>query len=346
MKLKHTYAIHCLVMFYEIEMFKKSFVPGILNMVKGVENPENMTLVLDYSVREDFENIDHDALPSEKYLHSEWDKQIEKLENTGTIVNPMTHTQFGLEPLGIAKSRRLFNDLYSRKYDILMWGETDSLFPKETFDALEQVVSYAEKNKIYKYVITFAYRKMWSGDWKVLEHPEFTNVPFEDTDEWNLNNIASEKCTMSIEQMNEFNTRHTKNGYDLQILKTPKFDGSCLVFTSEMIKAGINIPRALLMSGEDTSFAEIAKKILGDNYIQFHVANLLRVHNRRYPEKRLYIKGENNPKGFCGEKDKGKWWKLMENMSKENLYNLGNPSFKFHTWEDYFNKVKELKNGK
>jgi hypothetical protein len=186
---------------------------------------------------------------------------------------------------------------------------------------------------------------MWDAGWKMIEHPEFTNIPFEDTDEWNLKNPASEKCTMTIEQMNELNERYTKDGYDLGMLKEPKFDGSCLVFTSELVRAGINIPQALLMSGEDTSFGEAAKKLLGNNYVQFHVGNLLRVHNRRYPNKRLYIRGENNPQGFCGPDDKGVWWKIMEHMSKENLHNLGNPGFKFWTWSDYFNKVKELKNG-
>jgi len=347
MKLTKKYAIHCLVMFYEIDMFIESFVPGIENMLEGIENPENITLVLDYSLREDFEKIDREALPEDGYLIGKWTEATDMLSKKyGILIHEKVHILGEGHkdiPLGIAKARRDFNEKYASRVDYLMWGETDSYFPKETFDALEQIVSYTEKNRIYKYTVTFAYRKMWDATWKAIEHPEFTNVLFEDTDEWNLKNPASEKCTMTIEQMNEINERHTKDGFDLQILKTPLFDGSCLVIASEMVRAGVNIPQALLMSGEDTSFGESAKKILGKDYIQFHLANLLRIHNRRYPNKRKYIKGENNPFGFCGEKDKGIWWKIMEIMSKENLHNLDNPAFKFWTWDDYFNKVKELK---
>ena len=67
MKLNKTYAIHCLIMFYEIEMMK-DWVKGIQNMVKGIENPENIILHIDYSMCEDFEKIDHKALPSDGYL--------------------------------------------------------------------------------------------------------------------------------------------------------------------------------------------------------------------------------------------------------------------------------------
>jgi hypothetical protein len=347
MKLTKKYALHVLIMFYEIEMMR-DWVKGIQNMVEGIENPENITLCIDYSLRQDFEKIDHKALPSDGYLITEYMKQIEILEGLGVKVNDYVlsdghadEQKYIEEPMSIAHARRDFNYKYATKVDYLMWGETDSFFPKETFQALERIALYSIATKAYRYVVSFGYRKMWDSGWAVLEHPEFVHETFEDTDEWNLHNKASEKCYMSIEEMNEINERHLVNDFDITPLSEPKFDGSCVVFSSDLIKSGVNIPHALLMSGEDTSLANTTKKLLGDTYMQFHVKNVLRVHNRRHPEKRNYILGEDNKMGFCG-KSKGDWWILLEKMSKFNLYNLNNPSVKFYTWKDYFDKVKNM----
>ena len=340
MKLEKTYAIHCLIMFYEVEMMR-DWVKGIQNMVEGIENPENIILDIDYSMCQDFEKIDEDALPKDGYLIEEFHNQLDHLINMGITWRDTIHRNMYKddEPISIAHARRDFNYEYADKVDYLMWGETDSFFPKETFQIIERIALYADEQKLYKHVITFAYRKMWDKGWAVLEHPEFAGETFQDTDEWNLHNKASEKCYMSIIQMNKINFKYAKDDFDIIQLNEPKFDGSCVVFSSELVKSGVNIPHALLMSGEDTSMGWSAKKILGDNYSQFHVKNILRVHNRRHPKKRNYIVGEDNVMGFCGEKDKGKWWKILEQWSKENLYNLDNPQFKFHTWKDYFTSM-------
>jgi hypothetical protein len=347
MKLNKTYAIHVLVMFYEIEMFKE-WVKGIQNMVEGIENPENIIIYIDYSLRQDFEKIDYNKLPENGYLVIEYKKQIEILEGLGTNVRDFilssVHTNkkynpyiYNSEPYSIARARRDFNYKCATMVDYLMWGETDSFFPRETFQVLERIALYTKSANLPKHVVTFAYRKMWDAGWSIMEHPEFTNEVFQDTDEWNLYNKASEKCYMSIEEMNKINKR--ADDFDIIGLNEPKFDGSCVVFSSDLIKSGVNIPHALLMSGEDTSIGWMAKKILGNNYSQLHVKNILRVHNRRHPNKRNYIIGEDNKMGFCGESDKGRWWKILEQMSKENLCNLDNPQYKFHTWEDYFSSI-------
>jgi len=340
MRLNNKYAIHVLVMFYEIEMFKE-WVKGIENMIQDVENPENIILHIDYSLRQDFEQIDEDALPEEGYLIEEFHNQMDILINMGVTWHDVIHRNMYKddEPLSIARARREFNYEYADKVDLLMWGETDSFFPKETFQVLEQLSGNLTSQNIYRYVVSFAYRKMWDKSWAMLEHPEYMQLDYEDNDEWIMNNIASEKCTMTIEQMNKLNEKYTKDGFDIMQFDQPLFDGSCVVFASDLIRSGVNIPQALLMSGEDTALGFMAKTIMGNGYIQFHVRNLLRVHNRRFELKRLYIKDEDNPHGGCGKDDKGMWWKVMETMSKENLYNLGNPKFKFNTWKDYFTSV-------
>ena len=102
------------------------------------------------------------------------------------------------------------------------------------------------------------------------------------------------------------------------MITTPKFDGSCLVISSNLIKSGVQIPHAITHCAEDTSLAEMAKLIMGNMYRQFCITNILRVHNRRHPKKRLYVKNENNPMGFNGEA-KGEWWNVLSNSSKHNL---------------------------
>lgn len=221
----------------------------------------------------------------------------------------------------------------------MLWGETDSLWPKETFTTIETIDQYASPNNINRYIITFAYRKMWGPDWEPLEHVDMTNAQFIDTEEWNLNAPESPKSYMSLEQMNEINDRADE--LDIRVLKEPKFDGSCLVISSDLIKAGVNIPHALLVCGEDTSFADMAKFMMGDQYIQFVIKNILRVHNRRHPQKRLYIKNENNPRGFC-DHGKGDWWKLISNMSKSNLSKLRNNQDKFLTFDDHQKQLGKL----
>ena len=73
--------------------------------------------------------------------------------------------------------------------------------------------------------------------------------------------------------------------------------------------------------------------------MQFVIKNILRVHNRRHPKKRLYILNENNPRGFCGD-GKGNWWTILHDMSKENLASL-RYQYKTYTMDDVFNKIKE-----
>ena len=65
------------------------------------------------------------------------------------------------------------------------------------------------------------------------------------------------------------------------------------------------------------------------------------MHNRRHPRKRLYIKNENNPRGYCGDA-KGNWWKVLESMSKSNLSKLMNNQDKFLTFDDYRKELKKL----
>ena len=258
------------------------------------------------------------------------------MESAGYKVNVTTKTND--DPIyNIPGYRRDLNHNYCEDVDFVLWGETDSLFPKETLTTIESVDEYAKQNNINRYVLTFGYRKNWDDSWKVLEHPYFEDVEYVDKQEWTDNHEASEKAYMTIDRMNEINEMGDE--LDIKIIDYPKFDGSCLVIKSDVIKSGVNIPHSLLMCAEDTSFGRMAKLVLGDSYVQFVVKNILRVHNRRHPRKRLYIKDETNQRGYVDKK--GNWWDIISQMSKHNEAKLLNNQSKFFTYEDFLKEAKK-----
>jgi hypothetical protein len=236
----------------------------------------------------------------------------------------------------IADYRRDLNYKYCKKVDFVLWGETDSFFPKEAFNLIETLSVAASKNGINRYIMSFAERKMWDSSWSATEHVDYEKLTLNES-EMSPDNENFAKSLISIEKMNEINSKTIE--YDIRTIDNPKIDGSCLVISSELIRSGANIPHALLCSGEDSSFGTMAKLICGDKFIQFVCKNILKVHARRHPQKRMYIKDEDNPRGFCG-KEKGEWWSVLQTMSKANLNVLLNSQEKFYTFKDVFDKLK------
>ena len=57
------------------------------------------------------------------------------------------------------------------------------------------------------------------------------------------------------------------------------------------IKAGVNIPKSVFFVHEDSAFMWMTNKVLG-NIPQYVIKNILLVHNRNHPKKRMYIKDE------------------------------------------------------
>ena len=202
------------------------------------------------------------------------------------------------------------------------------MFPKEAIVSLEQLTPVVRKQGLYRFIACFADRKLWDNSWDVTVHPKFINHKYDDKD---VDNINQAKSCMSIEQMNLINSEIKE--IDVQTINHPKIDGSCLVLTSDLIKSGVNIPPCFIHN-DDESLSMMAQKILGDKYLQIVFKNVLKVHARRHPHKRMYIANENNPRGFCG-KEKGDWWQVFKQMSQHNLNTLFNNSGKFYTYEDF-----------
>ena len=121
------------------------------------------------------------------------------------------------------------------------------------------------------------------------------------------------------------------------MINYPKFDGSGLVISSDVVKSGVNIPRSVFFIHEDTAFQNSLIKMFDGNIPQFVIKNILLVHNRKHPDKRKYIKGEENiNKGDVGAARKThSWYDDANKMCEHNAYTMFRQG-KTYTWEDVF----------
>ena len=334
MKLKYKYAIGVHVMFYEIEMYKE-YIDGLINLVEQVENKENIYLDFCFNTSEYFEKIDHNKIGMLQ-LEQLFFEGLDRLKKLGCNQGNWSWKRNGEDVYTVADYRRDFNNNYCKKVDFLMWGETDSFFPKEAFQVLELLKPNTDAQGLHRYILSWADRKMWDDSWRVTEHVDYENIQFIDTPD-QVDNENYAKSPLSIEKMNTINAKVKE--LDIRTINTPKIDGSCLVLTSDLIKSGVNLPHSLLLYGDDSSIGTMAKHILGNKFVQFTVKNVLKVHARRHPKKRLYILNEDNPRGFCGDK-KGKWSQVLDQYSKQNLHTLIGCQNKFFTFQDVFDKLQ------
>jgi hypothetical protein len=158
-----------------------------------------------------------------------------------------------------------------------------------------------------------------------MDTPEDTKLA--ESSPWSI------RYTMSQEEMDEVNSK-TKE-LDVQMIKYPKFDGSGLVISSDLLRTGANIPPAVYMNGDDSAFLESCRLHMGENYRQFVIKNILKVHNRNHPNKRNYVKDEDQSKNTHFKRSTRGWYKEFNEVSKGNLNKL------FYSQEP-FNK-KEIK---
>jgi hypothetical protein len=231
----------------------------------------------------------------------------------------------------IADYRREFNEKYCEVVDVLMWGETDSLIPKQTFEILDSLHNNVKENTP-KYITFFSTCKMWDESWKQLEHPDFTDKPFIDGD---TKNWWSLRYNMNIDEMNKINDK--VNDLDIRVAESYKFNGCGLVISSDVIKSGVNIPKSVFFIHEDTAFLNSISKLFGNSIPQYIVKNILLVHNRKHPKKRNYIKGEMNidSNDIGSKRLTHEWYMKANKMCEHNAYNMFNQS-KTYTWGDVF----------
>jgi hypothetical protein len=326
--LKKKYVIGVHVMFFEIEIFKE-YIDGLINLLEGVENKENVTLDFCFNTSEHIEKIDTDKI-SKEALVGQFKEGISRLQHTLAMpnINFWIHdTSDGF--YYHADYRRDLNYKYCKKVDYVMWGETDSFFPKEALNAIESLSQYTDSQNIHRYIMSFADRKMWDSSWDPLVHPKFLDHTFIDDDKGHLNPNQA-KSPMSIEKMNLINSESDE--FDFNYITEPKISGSCLVLSADLIKSGVNIPLCLIYN-DDEGLSIMAKKILKEKFLQFVCKNILHVHARRHPKKRLYILEENNPHAFADRKNNA--FQKFKSLSQANINSLINGEDKFYEYKDF-----------
>tara|TARA_R100000988_G_scaffold103095_1_gene80841 strand:- start:472 stop:1434 length:963 start_codon:yes stop_codon:yes gene_type:complete len=317
-KLNNKFAIGCLVQWYEIEIVEE-YIESLRKSLDSIENKENIIVDFKLVINQDLEKIDESQMTMDKII-TRFEKMIKGFELDVTE-----------ELVTIADYRRWFNDYYCEKVDVLMWGETDSLLPKQTFQILDNLHTQA-KETTPKYVSFFGICKMWDDSWKILEHPDFTDKPFIEND---YDNWWSLKYTMSADEMYKINEKVEE--LDVRTLNQFKFNGCGLVISSDVIKAGVNIPRSVFFVHEDTAFQHMMIRLFGNSIPQYVIKNVLLVHNRNHPKKRMYIEGERKD-GTMNEKRRSNDWYIKANkMCEHNAYNLFNQE-KTYTWKDIFSE--------
>ena len=336
MILKNKYAIGCHVMFYEIEMVSE-YVDSCIKMSENIENKENLLFHFTFNLSEHFEKIDTNKINVSTLMHKIMD-EMNKFKKLNILYRIETKTNED-SIYNIPAYRRDLNYNYCLDYDYVLWGESDCMWPINTFKILEEINDYCNQHYMPKHVITFSYRKMWDNSWLPVEHIKYKKMKFQKDKEWQENAKESPKSYMSYDEMLKINKEYETLGTEVSFLTEPKFDGSCLVISSELIKSGINIPHSLLLCSEDESFSMLCKKILGNEFRQVAIQNVLRIHNRRHPRKRNYVLNEENQSGYCDKK--GKWWGILERMSKSNSHNLYTQQ-RFFTYEDFKKEMKKL----
>ena len=315
--MKTKFAIGCLVQWYECDIIEE-YVESLKDAIKIYKGE----VIVDFTI------VTNEDL--EKCISAEQkNKCIDKI---GSILLDFENVRTIQKLHTIADYRRKFNQTYCDKVDVLMWGESDALIPQQTFNILDNLHQQSIKINNPKYLTFFGTCKMWDNTWKSLEHPDFTDKPFYDKPEqfkpehwWSL------RYTMSKEEMNKINNKTD----ELEVFTLPqhKFNGCGLVISSEVIKSGVNIPKSVFFVHEDSAFMYMTNKVLG-NIPQYVIKNILLVHNRNHPKKRMYIKGERKD-GTMNEKRRSNDWYVKANkMCEQNYINLFNPNYKSFTWDD------------
>ena len=311
-------ATGCLVQWYEIDMFEE-YVDSLKLSIGNQKDKVKIDLCL--VTNQDLEKSTKDLYDIKK----EFIRVCDSLENDGYELDyDITQDLYT-----IADYRRDFNEKYCELVDVLFWGESDMLVPSQ---AMETILSLHEavKEQTPKWLGFFSTCKMWDDSWKPLEHPKLTDLP-RDAHAW-----YGTRCYMDYDKMEEINSDtespHIESTYNY------KFNGCGLVMSSELVRSGVNIPKCVFFTHEDTALMNKMLTLFGNNQIPLYIVkNILLVHNREHPKKRKYVQDEVGD-DINEQRKSNDWYKVASEMSKLNAYNFMKQGRNFN-WEDVWKEV-------
>ena len=126
------------------------------NINETVENKENVFIDLCFNMSQEIEKIDYNKT-SDNILISKFNRGVDKIKNLG-FKNIKTRIVEKDEFYFHADYRRDLNYNYCKKVDYVMWGETDSFFPREAFQVIETLSKYTNEQNIHRYLFSFSDR--------------------------------------------------------------------------------------------------------------------------------------------------------------------------------------------
>ena len=180
--MKTKFAIGCLVQRYECNMIRE-YVDSLKDALTAYDGQ----VIIDFTVvcNEELEQC------------ISVDQKDECLHKIAEVVDAVGgNVKFTDDLHTIADYRREFNTNYCDQVDVLIWGESDAILPKQIFvvqDSLHQQVC----KETPKYLSFFATCKMWDDSWKSIEHVDLTDKE-RDTLAW-----YGSSYVMSKDEMNK-----------------------------------------------------------------------------------------------------------------------------------------------
>jgi len=183
-------------------------------------------------------------------------------------------------------------EVYDPKAKYTVWGETDTILPRDFFAILDMV------NIEQPHVLTFAGRPMWDNSWDVVTHEKLLGYskPCQCGDEHREDCIElleaplKYKDYITQEELDKFNDE----AGDIKIEQVPwKIDGSTVCISGGLetpfIAPGMHFVR------EDTCLEFYLRK---KNIPQVCIKSRLKGHNYKHPNKRVGTDSTRNDKVF------------------------------------------------
>lgn len=183
-------------------------------------------------------------------------------------------------------------EVYDPKAKYTVWGETDTILPRDFFAILDMV------NIEQPHVLTFAGRPMWDNSWDVVTHEKLLGYskPCQCGDEHREDCIElleaplKYKDYITQEELDKFNDE----AGDIKIEQVPwKIDGSTVCISGGLetpfIAPGMHFVR------EDTCLEFYLRK---KNIPQVCIKSRLKGHNYKHPNKRVGTDSTRNDEVF------------------------------------------------
>lgn len=189
------------------------------------------------------------------------------------------------------------------------WGEADSLLPEQYFYVLSMLMEDSDYN--VPHALSFSSRKMWDNSWLIVEHNDLAELPTLAHDD----NVPPPLNWHDYITQDKLNSLNNNISPSVVKLSTCKFDGSLLSLYGDLPQL---IPDDLHFAREDYCAQSICEVW---NIPQFHVANILKGHNYKHPNKRVNTNSSRDDSAY--KKYESESYQAMQQFIWKNIGKRG-----------------------